>query len=180
MQIRIRTALLLTLLLPLAACFEGIARQRDAHEWISAGHSRVNGGDPEGGLDCFDAALRQMDSDDRALRLYAEVSRCEALAYIDAEHSEEEFLRLTELQNLSVANYSRVIRALKDEAHYPQALTLLGLGQAKFPDETRFSALAEEVSAMADAAAAAGDPEAAAMMEQLKSLGYVGNDDRKR
>ncbi len=168
MQIRTCVTFVLAFALCLIAC-----SKRDSRELISEGYVELNGGDPERALRTFDSALSSLSEAQRAFRIDAVLGKCAALAQLDEVRAAKEFVSLADREDLSLANYSTLVIALKDEGHYREALNLLEHGAARFPDEPRFKALVQKIGEIADA----GDDEALAMLEQLKRLGYVGNED---
>ena len=160
------TPLLLALTLALApACGGG----KDARALVSEANTALNSGDYAAALSSFDAALGAIEPADAALRRDAELGRCEALAYVDANKAKSEFLALADRETLNYSAYNTVAVALTSEQKFDEAIAVLTKGKEKLPDEPKFEKLVQKVG---DAAKNAGAGDA---MKALEGLGYVGN-----
>lgn len=164
MHIKITPALL-ALGLALTACGGG----GDARSLVSEANTALNSGDHQAALASFDKAIATVTPEEASLKRDAELGRCEALAYVDADKSKSEFLALADRESLNYSAYNTIAVALTSEQKFDQAIAVLTKGKEKMPNEPKFEKLVQKVG---DAAKNAGASDA---MKALEGLGYVGN-----
>ncbi|MFN0007612.1 MAG: hypothetical protein ACKVXR_06865 [Planctomycetota bacterium] len=160
-----RHLLPLILLCSLAACGSD-----DPKALTAAGTKALNSGDAKEAVSNFDRALAQMDAGNPDF-LRASIGRCLALARIDPERAQSDFLALAQSQPARVQEpeYVAVASELAEKGAIGPATAIAEAGMKRYPESPAMIALRDTIG---DAAKKAGDPES---LKKLKGLGYTGD-----
>ena len=157
------TLLALGLTLSLAACGGG----GDPTSLTDDGYAALNTGDSSTAVSKFADALEGLTETDPDY-MRAKMGHIQARIADDAAGAKDEFMALAAKADLSANDYKTLGSKLHNGAAYSEAAVVLDAGVKKFPDDTKFKQMIDEVTA---AATAAGD---AGALDALGGLGYIG------
>jgi len=158
-------------LLPLLVfCSLAACGSEDPKTLTAEGTKALNSGDAKGAVSSFDRALARMDAGDPDF-LRASIGRCLALARIEPDRAQADFLELAKAQPARVnePEYVAVASELAERGSIGPATAVAEAGMKRYPESPAMIALRDTIG---DAAKKAGDPES---LKKLKGLGYAGD-----
>lgn len=159
-----------TLLAPLALSLALVAAcgggPVDPRVHTDAGETALAQKDYDAALEEFGAALDAI-GDDASHALYekARLGSIHALAHVNPEAAQEQFLALRDQTQLDANDYSNVANELASAMAYPQAVTVTDAGIKAHPEHPGLAAVLDNLKAKAEE-----DP---SLKSALSGLGYL-------
>ena len=151
----------------------GCGGDSDPRALVEEGSKALNSGKYEDAAKSYEEALAGLGSDTANPEWKrAKMGLIRALIHVDAARAKKDFLEFagTHPSKATDEDFNLVASKLGDAGKLDEAIAVLGVGKAAYPESPHLEALGSELVKQAQSK---GD---ASALDTLKGLGYVGGD----